>query len=188
MRGVVARAIYCWRWPPGAAERSRSRSCRAACGRCHWAARASPRRAPGTSAHTAATQTQAAHQPANRQLPRPAGQPPGRAPVSEQALGRAVPARRDVLCVGLLAVDAPAAAKVRQLEAVVHDQDVLRLDVPVQGAAAGSAGMRQAQAGAQQLARCASCCLATTAPAASWQAGAGSTRSRRLQPAQRQAP
>ena len=50
--------------------------------------------------------------------------------VGEQALGRAVPARGDVLREGVPAVHAAAAAKVRQLQVLAGDQDVLRLDVP----------------------------------------------------------
>mmetsp|Transcript_28098 Transcript_28098/g.69182 ORF Transcript_28098/g.69182 Transcript_28098/m.69182 type:complete len:286 (-) Transcript_28098:170-1027(-) len=52
--------------------------------------------------------------------------------VRQQALGRAVPPRGDVLRVGLLAVDAAATPKVCQLQAVVHDEDVLGLDVAVE--------------------------------------------------------
>lgn len=47
--------------------------------------------------------------------------------VREQALRGSVPARGDVLRVGLFAVDAPAGAEVGELQTVVHDQDVLRL-------------------------------------------------------------
>lgn len=51
--------------------------------------------------------------------------------VCEQALWRPVPAGGDVLGIGLLRVDAPTAAKVRQLETLINDQDVFWLDVPV---------------------------------------------------------
>lgn len=45
--------------------------------------------------------------------------------ICEEALGRAVPSRRDVLSVGLLRVDAAARAKVGQLELFVGYQDIL---------------------------------------------------------------
>ena len=51
--------------------------------------------------------------------------------VGEQALWRSVPAGGDVLGVRLLGVDAPTAAKVRQLQTLIDDQDVFWLDVPV---------------------------------------------------------
>mmetsp|Transcript_5980 Transcript_5980/g.17996 ORF Transcript_5980/g.17996 Transcript_5980/m.17996 type:complete len:257 (-) Transcript_5980:263-1033(-) len=54
--------------------------------------------------------------------------------VCEEALGRAVPSRRDVLSVGLLRVYAAARAKVGQLELFVGYQDILRLDVAVKDA------------------------------------------------------
>ena len=54
--------------------------------------------------------------------------------VRQEALGRSVPARRDVFRVGLLAVDASTAAEVGQLDLVLHQKDVLRLDVPVENA------------------------------------------------------
>eukprot|EP00967_Tisochrysis_lutea_P006869 scaffold8222_cov21-Tisochrysis_lutea.AAC.1 len=44
--------------------------------------------------------------------------------------------RGDVLSIGLLGVNAPAAAKVCQLQAVVHDENILGLDVPVEDAVA----------------------------------------------------
>lgn len=50
--------------------------------------------------------------------------------ICQQALWGSVPAGGDVLCVRLLGVDAPTAAKVCQLQTLVYDQDVLRLDVP----------------------------------------------------------
>ena len=50
--------------------------------------------------------------------------------VCQEAFGGSVPARGNVLRVGLLGVDATAAAKVCQLETLIYDQDVLRLDVP----------------------------------------------------------
>ena len=50
--------------------------------------------------------------------------------ICQEALRGAIPPRGDVLCVRLLAVDPPAAAKVCQLEALIDNQDVLRLDVP----------------------------------------------------------
>ena len=59
-----------------------------------------------------------------------------RAIIGEQTLRRAVPPRRDVLGVGLLRVDAAARAEVGELELVVRDQDVLRLDVAVEDAVA----------------------------------------------------
>ena len=49
---------------------------------------------------------------------------------------RIAPAGGDVLCVGLLAEDAAARAKVRELEVVVHDENVLGFDVPVEDAVA----------------------------------------------------
>ena len=49
--------------------------------------------------------------------------------ISEQAFWSPVPPGGDVLCVGLLGVDPSAAAKVCQFEALIYDQDVLRLDV-----------------------------------------------------------
>lgn len=51
--------------------------------------------------------------------------------VCEQALWRSVPSSGDVLSVGLLGVDAPAAAKICQLKALINDQNVFWLDVPV---------------------------------------------------------
>ena len=53
-------------------------------------------------------------------------------PVRQQALRRPVPPRGDELRVRLFGVDPAAAPEVRQLEAVVHDEDVLRLDIPVE--------------------------------------------------------
>ncbi len=49
--------------------------------------------------------------------------------ISEQALWSPVPPGGDVLCVGLLGVNPSAAAKVCQLEALIYNQDILRLDV-----------------------------------------------------------
>ena len=46
-------------------------------------------------------------------------------PVCQQALGGAIPPRRDVFCVRLFAVDAAAGAEVRELEHVLCDQNVL---------------------------------------------------------------
>jgi hypothetical protein len=69
-------------------------------------------------------------------------------PVGEQALRGAVPSSTDVLGVGLLRVDAAAAAKVRELQAVVHDEDVLRLDVPA-GCQRGSGQLSWGAAGEQ---------------------------------------
>eukprot|EP00958_Prasinococcus_capsulatus_P007555 scaffold704_cov347-Prasinococcus_capsulatus_cf.AAC.21 len=54
--------------------------------------------------------------------------------VGEEALRGAVPARADVLRVGRLRVDAPAAAEVRKLQQLAGQQDVLRLDVPMENA------------------------------------------------------
>ena len=56
--------------------------------------------------------------------------------VREQALRCAVPAGADVLGVWLLAVDAAAGAKVGQLQHLVADQNILRLDVAVEDAVA----------------------------------------------------
>mmetsp|Transcript_49067 Transcript_49067/g.118233 ORF Transcript_49067/g.118233 Transcript_49067/m.118233 type:complete len:227 (+) Transcript_49067:799-1479(+) len=56
--------------------------------------------------------------------------------VGQQALGRAVPAGRDVLGVRLLRVDAAAAAEVGELELIVEHEDVLGLDVSVEDAVA----------------------------------------------------
>ena len=57
-------------------------------------------------------------------------------PISEQALGCAVPACRDVLCVRLLRVDTTTGAEVSQLHVVLHEEDVLRLDVTMEDAVA----------------------------------------------------
>lgn len=51
--------------------------------------------------------------------------------ICEQALRSSVPAGGDVLRIGLLGVDAPTAAKVCQLQALINDEDVFWLDVPV---------------------------------------------------------
>ena len=56
--------------------------------------------------------------------------------VREQTLRCAVPAGADVLGVRLLAVDAAAGAKVGQLQHLVADQNILRLDVAVEDAVA----------------------------------------------------
>ena len=56
--------------------------------------------------------------------------------VGEQALRRAVPPRGNVLRVRLFAVNAAARPKIRQLQFVVHNQDVFRLDVPVENTVA----------------------------------------------------
>mmetsp|Transcript_10 Transcript_10/g.40 ORF Transcript_10/g.40 Transcript_10/m.40 type:complete len:325 (+) Transcript_10:328-1302(+) len=53
-------------------------------------------------------------------------------PVREQTLRGSVPPRGDVLRVRLLAVNPPARPKVREFQLVVHDQDVLGLDVAVE--------------------------------------------------------
>lgn len=50
--------------------------------------------------------------------------------IGEKALRGSVPAGGNVLGVGLLGVDASTAAKVRQLQTLIYDQDVFRLDVP----------------------------------------------------------
>ena len=54
--------------------------------------------------------------------------------ISEQALGRPVPPRRDVLRERWLRVDTPARAKVCQLHLIVLQQNVLRLDVSMEDA------------------------------------------------------
>ena len=51
--------------------------------------------------------------------------------ICQQALWRSVPPGGDVLSVWLLGVDATAATKVCQLQTLINDQDVLRLDIPV---------------------------------------------------------
>ena len=56
--------------------------------------------------------------------------------IGEEALGRAVPPRRDVLCVGLLRIDAAAGAEVGQFHLILHQKNVLRLDVSVEDAVA----------------------------------------------------
>ena len=45
--------------------------------------------------------------------------------IRHQALRRAVPPRTDVLCIGLLAVDATTASEVSQLHLIVHEQNIL---------------------------------------------------------------
>mmetsp|Transcript_103958 Transcript_103958/g.238005 ORF Transcript_103958/g.238005 Transcript_103958/m.238005 type:complete len:242 (-) Transcript_103958:19-744(-) len=55
-------------------------------------------------------------------------------PVRQQALRRPVPSRRDVLRIGLLGVDPTTAAQIRQLQGVIPDEDVLRLDITVEDA------------------------------------------------------
>mmetsp|Transcript_75967 Transcript_75967/g.245889 ORF Transcript_75967/g.245889 Transcript_75967/m.245889 type:complete len:257 (+) Transcript_75967:1021-1791(+) len=57
-------------------------------------------------------------------------------PIGQQALGGPVPARADVLCERLPRVDASTAAQVRELDLVVHQQQVLGLDVAVENAVA----------------------------------------------------
>mmetsp|Transcript_100 Transcript_100/g.273 ORF Transcript_100/g.273 Transcript_100/m.273 type:complete len:315 (-) Transcript_100:409-1353(-) len=56
--------------------------------------------------------------------------------VSQQALWRAVPPGGYVLRVGLLGVDAAAGAKVRKLELVLHEENILGLDVSMEDAVA----------------------------------------------------
>ena len=56
--------------------------------------------------------------------------------VRQQALGGSVPTRGDVLCVRLLGVDAAARPEVGELDVVLHEQDVLGLDVAVEDAVA----------------------------------------------------
>ena len=51
--------------------------------------------------------------------------------IGEQALWRSVPAGGDVFGVWLLRIDASTAAKVCQLQALINDQDVFWLDIPV---------------------------------------------------------
>jgi hypothetical protein len=52
--------------------------------------------------------------------------------VSEQTLGGAVPSGGDVLGVRLFAVDATARTEVSKLDLIVHQQDVLWLDISVE--------------------------------------------------------
>ena len=52
-------------------------------------------------------------------------------PVGQEALGRPVPPRADVLGKGWLAVDPAATAEVGQFDCIATDQNVLRLDVTV---------------------------------------------------------
>lgn len=54
--------------------------------------------------------------------------------VGQQAFGGSVPPSADVLSEGLLRVKPPSAAEVRDLDLLVEEQDVLRLDIPVENA------------------------------------------------------
>lgn len=54
--------------------------------------------------------------------------------VGEEALGRPVPPRADILCEGRLGVDAPTGAKVGQLHLIFFQKNVLRLDVTMKDA------------------------------------------------------
>lgn len=54
--------------------------------------------------------------------------------VSEEAFGRSVPPRGDVLGVGLLGVDASARPEVGQLDLVLHQQNVFWLDISMENA------------------------------------------------------
>ena len=56
--------------------------------------------------------------------------------VGEEALGRAVPPCRDVLRVRLLRIDTAAGAKVGEFNLVLHQKNVLRLDVTMEDAVA----------------------------------------------------
>ena len=54
--------------------------------------------------------------------------------VGQQALGRAVPPRADVLRVRLFAVNPAATTEICEFHAVVHYQNILRLNVPMENA------------------------------------------------------
>lgn len=52
--------------------------------------------------------------------------------VREEALGRTIPTRRNVFRVWLFRVDATAGSKIGQLDVVLHEQNVFRLDIPME--------------------------------------------------------
>lgn len=56
--------------------------------------------------------------------------------VCQQTLRSSVPARRDVLGQGLILIEASATAEIRELHSLAAEQDVLRLDVPVEDSVA----------------------------------------------------
>lgn len=53
-------------------------------------------------------------------------------PIGKQTLWSSIPPRAYVLCVRLLTVDASTTAEVGELDAVVHDEDILRFNVSVE--------------------------------------------------------
>ena len=54
--------------------------------------------------------------------------------ISEEALRCTIPPRRDILCVGLLRIDATTTTKVGQFDLVFHQQYVLWFDVTMENA------------------------------------------------------